>query len=178
MGCLPRARSVTRLDGARGKKQVWRPHIRFWGLYRKQIHCIAESTCDIVGTFQGPPKSFGAAGSDSALGELCPCWPPPSLRPCHVHKRNLKIRWCPKCHLGNSRFRSSKSSNAVILALTATNSFIPTTRNGQFFEQSGQKTWFLAMFLKQFKPCCLFKLNVVLRKWWNGRKWDISECLF
>jgi len=25
------ARGVTRLDGAREKKQVWRPHVRTWG---------------------------------------------------------------------------------------------------------------------------------------------------
>jgi len=25
-------RGVTRLNGARGKKQVWRPHVRTWGL--------------------------------------------------------------------------------------------------------------------------------------------------
>jgi len=40
-------RSVTRLDGARAKKQVWRPHVRSWGLsvasilhWRKYLqHC-------------------------------------------------------------------------------------------------------------------------------------------
>ena len=33
---------------------------------RKQIYCVEESTCDIVGTFQDPPQSFGAPRSDSA----------------------------------------------------------------------------------------------------------------
>ena len=65
-------RDVTRLDGARGKKQVWRPMFEpevFW----KQIYCIEESICDIVGTFRRPR-------SDSTLGELCPPFPS-SLRP-------------------------------------------------------------------------------------------------
>ena len=29
-------------------------------VFRKQIHCIEESTCDIVGTFRRSPQSFGA----------------------------------------------------------------------------------------------------------------------
>jgi len=94
----------------------------------------------LLGLFRVPQSHSALPVVIRRSGNCALVGPPPSLRPCHVHKRNLKIRWCPKCHLGNSRFRSSKSSNAVILALTATNSFIPTTRNGQFFEQSGQKT--------------------------------------
>jgi len=30
-------RGVTRLDGARGKKQVWRPHVRNWGLSEANV---------------------------------------------------------------------------------------------------------------------------------------------
>jgi len=30
-------RSVTRWDGARGKKQVWRPHVRTWGLSEANV---------------------------------------------------------------------------------------------------------------------------------------------
>jgi len=55
---------VTRLDGAWGKKQVWRPHVRTWGLSEANVllwkkclwHC-----CD-----------FLVPSSDSAPGELCP----------------------------------------------------------------------------------------------------------
>jgi len=43
-------RSVTRLDGARGKKQVWRP-IFEPEVFRKQMHCIEEGTFEIVGLF-------------------------------------------------------------------------------------------------------------------------------
>jgi len=42
-------------------------------VFRKQMYYIEESTCDTVGI-------FGARGSDSARGELCPF--PPSLCPC------------------------------------------------------------------------------------------------
>ena len=59
-------RGVTRLDGARGKKQVWRPHVRTWGL--SEANVLHWSTCDIVRTFRRPH-------SDSAHGELCPLTP-------------------------------------------------------------------------------------------------------
>ena len=52
------ARGITRLDGARGKKQVWRPHVRTWGL--SEANVLHWSTCDIVRTFWRPPRSFGA----------------------------------------------------------------------------------------------------------------------
>jgi len=37
-------------------------------VFRKQMYCIEESTCNIVGTFRRPR-------SDSAPGELCPACP-------------------------------------------------------------------------------------------------------
>jgi len=42
-------RGVTRLDGARGKKQFDAPMFEP-EVFRKQIYCIEENTCDIVGT--------------------------------------------------------------------------------------------------------------------------------
>jgi len=74
-----KARDVTRLDGARGKKQVWRPHVRtWWGLseanvlhWRKYLwHCW---------DFSAPPAVIWRPHSDSAPGELRPF--APSLRP-------------------------------------------------------------------------------------------------
>ena len=53
-----------RLDGAQGKKQVWRPHIRTGGL--SEANVLHWSTCDIVRTFRRP-------------GNCAPS--PPSLRP-------------------------------------------------------------------------------------------------
>ena len=58
-------RGVTRLDGARGKKQVWRPVFKAED-FRKQMYCIEESTCDIVGTFRSPPQPFRASRNDLA----------------------------------------------------------------------------------------------------------------
>jgi len=58
-----RSRGVTRLDGVRGKKQVWRPMFEP-EVFRKQIYYIEERACDIVET--------------SAPGDFCFH----SLRPC------------------------------------------------------------------------------------------------
>ena len=52
----PHARDVTRLDGTRGKKQVWIPHVRTWGpseanvlYWRKYLwHCWAFSGAPMV----------------------------------------------------------------------------------------------------------------------------------
>jgi len=41
------------LDGACGKKQVWHPMFEP-EVFRKQMYCIEESTCDNVGTFGTP----------------------------------------------------------------------------------------------------------------------------
>jgi len=49
----PHARDVTRLDGARDSKQVWRPMFEP-EVFREHMYCIEESTCDIVGPFQRP----------------------------------------------------------------------------------------------------------------------------
>jgi len=55
-------RDVTKLDGARDKKQVWRPHVWTWDL--SEANALHWSTCDIVRTFWRPH-------SDSAPRELC-----------------------------------------------------------------------------------------------------------
>jgi len=59
-------RGATRLDGAQSRSEFGSPMFEP-ELFRKQFHCIEESTCDMCGTFRQPH-------SDSA--------PPPSLRPC------------------------------------------------------------------------------------------------
>jgi len=56
--CCRSSRGVTRSDGARGKKQVWCPMFEP-EVFRKQIHCIEESVCDVVGTFWRTPQRFG-----------------------------------------------------------------------------------------------------------------------
>jgi len=57
-------RGVTRLGGARGKMQVWRPRFEP-EVFRKQMYCVEECTCDIVGIFWLPgnhstPRSISA----------------------------------------------------------------------------------------------------------------------
>jgi len=61
------ARSVTRLDGAWGKKQVWRSHVRTWGLSEANV-LYWRSTSDIIGTIQHPHN-------DSAPGKFYPLAP-------------------------------------------------------------------------------------------------------
>jgi len=78
-------RGVTRLDGARGKKQyagvpMLEPEFFRKQMYivLKQIYCVEvyKSTCDIVGTFRRPPQWFGSRGIV------------PPLPPRYVHERN------------------------------------------------------------------------------------------
>ena len=50
-------RGVTRLEGTLGKKQVWRPYGRNWGLSKANVqYCIEECICGIVVTFQCPGR--------------------------------------------------------------------------------------------------------------------------
>jgi len=92
------SRGVTRLDGARGQKQVWRPHVRTWGLSEANVlywskylrHCW---------DFSAPPAVIWCPHSASAPGELCP----PSLRLCrqgHTNRPFVGVRsWSTDCRL-------------------------------------------------------------------------------
>jgi len=62
-------RGVTKLDGARAKKQVWRPYVRTWGF--SEANALYWRSCDIVRTFRRPAV-IQRLHSDSAPGELCP----------------------------------------------------------------------------------------------------------
>ena len=53
-------RGVTRLDGVCGKKQVWRPHVRAWGLTKANL-LFWKIAYDIVVTFS-PPQWFRTRG--------------------------------------------------------------------------------------------------------------------
>ena len=86
LAIIATCRGVTRLDGARGKKQVWHPHVRTWGLskanllyWRKYLrHCwdflapVAVIPC--------PLQWFGAPIVIRCPG-YCALFEPPSLRP-------------------------------------------------------------------------------------------------
>jgi len=79
------ARGVTRLDGARGKMQVWRP-IFEPEVFRMQMYCIEECSWDILGFFGvpailrrprsvlAPPQLFDARVIAPLAPSLRPCW--------------------------------------------------------------------------------------------------------
>jgi len=57
-------------------------------VFRKQVYCIEESTCDIVRTFRLPPQLFGARG-------IMPPFPPryasESVGPQPIYLRNSQM---------------------------------------------------------------------------------------
>jgi len=71
----PTTRRVTRLDGARGKTQVWRRDVRTWGLLKASVlywrkylwHCW---------DFRYPPQWFGASIVVRRTGNCSPPFPP------------------------------------------------------------------------------------------------------
>jgi len=69
-------------------------------VFRKQMFCIEENTCDIVWDFSAPPAVVQDPHSDSLPGELCLPWPP-SFRPCSPKKYKFanerKLRWGSRC---------------------------------------------------------------------------------
>jgi len=73
--CCRSSRGVTRLDGARGTKQVWRPYVRIWGLSEANEHGIEESVCDVVGTSWRTPQRFGTAIAIRRPGNCAPLAP-------------------------------------------------------------------------------------------------------
>jgi len=82
-------RNVTRLDGARGMKQVWSPHVRTWALLEANYlvdECSLHVT--LLGLFGGTrshflPGSGSAPHCDSAPGNCAPC--PSLITPCNGH---------------------------------------------------------------------------------------------
>ena len=84
-----------------------RPWLQVWCA---EMHCIEESTCDVVGTFRravirGPPQWFGARGI------VPPC--PPSLRPCVQVLTPTQCRRCDQRRIG--LLLSSTSDNIRFL---------------------------------------------------------------
>jgi len=110
-------RGVTRLDGARGKKQVWRPRGRTWGLWEANV-LYWRKYLWYCWEFSGAPAVIRRPGSCSPLA-------PPSLRPwltlpftyrqlviCfldkgHVTKMKLNWKFCSSvgfCYLNTDGF--------------------------------------------------------------------------
>jgi len=65
---------VTRLDGARARSKFGAPMFEP-DVFRKQMYCIEENTCDIVWTFLRPPQWFGVPRMirhPGSCASLCP----------------------------------------------------------------------------------------------------------
>ena len=95
-------RGVTRLDGTRSKKQVWRQYLNLRSFRRKCTvfeenylwHCwdISATPAVILRRFPQLFRSDSAPHSDSVPGELFPCLPPrsvPSLNQTHNYVPQL-----------------------------------------------------------------------------------------
>jgi len=92
-------RGVTTLDGARGKKQIWRPRVRTWGLpeanllYRSKYLWHRWDFSPVFTVIQAPPQWFSAWGIVTLLSLLVT-----PLSDCHAIVR--KSFWlCRRAYL-------------------------------------------------------------------------------
>jgi len=81
-----KARGVTWLDGARGKKQVWHPYVGTWGLSEANVLCWRKYLWQCwdfsapLAVILCPPQWFGEPIVIWGPGNCAHV--PPSLRPC------------------------------------------------------------------------------------------------
>jgi len=113
-------RDVTRLDGGRGKKQVWRSHVRTWGhseahaLYRRKYlrYCCNFSAPSAV--IRRAPQWFGGRG-------IVPPLPPLRYAPeCrYVRKQQIADILVATCSPNSDLDRAQKSLGTADLAILA-----------------------------------------------------------
>jgi len=90
---VQRRNEVTRFVGAWGKKQVWRPHVRTWGLSETNVgYCFEKSVCDIVVTFW-PPQWLGAHGIVPPFLPWLRFWCYAKNRKIFRKQKNVQVRW-------------------------------------------------------------------------------------
>jgi len=70
-----------------GKKQLWRPMFEH-EVFRKEMYCIEEGTCDTVETFLCPPQWFGAPTGKWHPGKCAPLTT--LVTPLHASKTSAK----------------------------------------------------------------------------------------
>jgi len=102
---LVRARGVTRLDGARGKKKVKRPHIRTWSLLEANV-LLKKVLAALLGL-------SGATCGDSAPGALSPSCSP-FVAPLGASDNS----WSEQTHLfcqGWNRFRENFCKDSALV---------------------------------------------------------------
>jgi len=84
-------------------------------VFRKQMYSIEESTCDIFGTFQRPPQSFGAPitiwrpGNCALL--LTPLYVISCFRSAHPFLTIRRRKWTPYANRQQSGWRHSYTAN-------------------------------------------------------------------
>jgi len=104
-------RGAVKLDGARDKKQVWRPYVRTWGL--SEANVLHWSSSDIVRTFWRPAV-IRRTHSDSAPEELCPL--PPIVTPLVTARsdapQQIVVHSSNQRHTGTLSFRRDKICNS------------------------------------------------------------------
>ena len=104
-------RGVTKLDGARAKKQVWRPYVRTWGF--SEANALYWRSCDIVRTFRRPAV-IQRLHSDSAPGESCPLHPivTPLITARSDAPQQIMAHSSNQRHTGTLGFRRGKIFNS------------------------------------------------------------------
>ena len=103
-------RGVTTLDGAWGKKQVWRPHVRTW----------VRSEANVLYWWKYLRQfwDFSSRRNDSAPGELCPpC--PLTLRSC-AESKGTWLTIPPSRHRHKSTTKDSNTNTKIQKISTVT----------------------------------------------------------
>jgi len=138
-------RSVTKLDGPRDKKQVRCPMFEP-EVFRKQIYCIEESTCDIVGTFRSLPQSFGAPpqwfGASIVIRRPGNCDPlsPPHYAPGFMSNANI-------CE-GFAASKYLKKTSIIVWSKLLVSSFAESADAGRNHIWCSEKTLFWFQFVE------------------------------
>ena len=71
------SRGVTRLDGARGKRQVWRPHIRTWGLSKANLLLkkVLVTLLELLDAWEIVPTCYAFGPQDYIISKTSiPSW--------------------------------------------------------------------------------------------------------
>jgi len=152
---------IMRLDCARGKKQVWRPCVRTWGL--PEANVLHWSSFDIVTTFR--PRH-----SELAPGQSCPLAPfvTPLVTARGDAPQQIMVHSSNQRHTGTLGFRRGKIFNTPEVLR-----HFEETRIGEFcramvlFQKLAQK--YREVFPEFFKSCPNLRTPIALTQtlWQN-----------
>jgi len=86
-------------------------------VFRKQMYCIDESTCDIVGIFRRPPQSFDAPIVTRRPGNYALLAPHSHAHAYGQHNhRNANIKLCGKLFISEYDIRHVKLNFCKVLS--------------------------------------------------------------